>query len=124
MSRGWPRRTIGQAGLKPSVMSKNDTVQLGDGTQIPLCRPKNVIDKDWASVKNYLTNHLSEAMALQNSVQGDNENPLQLDQFGARVHELEAHRSKGPVQQQQQQRGVATEEGKGEAVQYLFGATH
>jgi len=62
-------------------MSKNDMVQLADGTQIPLCRPNSVNDKDWASVKDYLKTHPNEAKALQKSVQGVTENPMQLDQF-------------------------------------------
>ena len=81
MSRVCPGRTTGHAGHKPSVMSKNDMVQLADGTQIPLCRPNSVNDKDWVSVKDYLTNHPNEAMALQKSAQGGNENPMQVDQF-------------------------------------------
>ena len=57
-------------------MFKNDMVKLADGTKIPLCRPSSVNDKDWTSVQDDLTNHPSEAMALQRSVQGDNENPM------------------------------------------------
>ena len=47
------------------------------------------------------------------------------DHLRARVNELEARRSKGPVQQQQQQQPrVGTEGGKRETLQHLCSAAH
>ena len=76
MSRGWPGRTTGQAGHKPSAMFQNDMIQLDNGTQIPPCRPDSVGDNDWDSVKDYLQTHSSETKALHKSVHGISENPM------------------------------------------------
>jgi hypothetical protein len=62
-------------------MAKNDTVTLPDGTTIPLCRPNSVSDADWAACKDYLQKNPSAAKAMQTSVVGVTENPMQMEQF-------------------------------------------
>lgn len=62
-------------------MSKNDMVVLADGTQIPLCRPDSVDDKEWAEVKDYLQKHPNQAKELKKAVQNTTENPMQLAGF-------------------------------------------
>jgi len=62
-------------------MSKNDMVVLADGTQVPLCRPDSVQDKEWAEVKEYLRTHPNQAKELKKAVQSTTENPMQLAGF-------------------------------------------
>lgn len=62
-------------------MAKNDSVVLADGTQVNLCRPDSVNDKDWEAVKDYLKTHPKEAKAMQKSMQSSVDNPMQLEQF-------------------------------------------